>query len=222
MRTVRGWTGRVDGEEVGPVILTVTSHKGGVGKTTTAMHLAAYLERRDGEGSTVVVDADPNGSALGWKRRSKGQLGLEVVSSREAQERGVVRSFENVVVDTQGRPRGEGLQRLVAQCDLLVVPTTPEAGSTETIMLMAQDIAALGGPAEYKVMLTMVKWYNRRASLARRSLIKRGVPLFEAEVRDRAAFATAELLGLPVHELKGKGARDGWADYEAVGREVLG
>ena len=204
------------------MILTVTSHKGGVAKTTTAMHLAAYLERRDGEGSTVVVDADPNGSALGWARRSKGRLGLEVVSSREAQERGVVREFENVVVDTQGRPRGEGLRRLVAQCDMLVVPTTPEAGSTETIMLMAQDIRELGGPAEYRVLLTMVKWYNRRAAAARRSLEKREIPMFDAEIRDRAAFATAELRGLPVYEIKGKGARDGWADYEAVGKEVAG
>lgn len=186
------------------------------------MHLAAYLERRDGEGSTVVVDADPNGSALGWARRSKGRLGFEVVSSREAQERGVVREFENVVVDTQGRPRGEGLRRLVAQCDMLVVPTTPEAGSTETIMLMAQDIRELGGPAEYRVLLTMVKWYNRRAAAARRSLEKREIPMFDAEIRDRAAFATAELRGLPVYEIKGKGARDGWADYEAVGKEVAG
>lgn len=204
------------------MILTVTSHKGGVAKTTTAMHLAAYLERRDGAGSTVVVDADPNGSALGWARRSKGRLGIEVVSSREAQERSVVREFENVVVDTQGRPRGEGLRRLVAQCDMLVVPTTPEAGSTETIMLMAQDIRELGGPAEYRVLLTMVKWYNRRAAAARKSLEKRDVPMFRTEVRDRAAFATAELRGLPVYEIKGKGARDGWTDYEAVGKEVAG
>ncbi len=204
------------------MILTVTSHKGGVAKTTTAMHLAAYLERRDGAGSTVVVDADPNGSALGWARRSRGRLGIEVVSSREAQERGVVREFENVVVDTQGRPRGEGLKRLVAQCDLLVVMTTPEAGSTETIILMDRDIRALEGPAEYKVLMTMVKWYNRRASSARKSLEKRGIPMFRGEIRDRAAFATAELRGLPVYEIKGKGARDGWADYEAVGREVAG
>jgi chromosome partitioning protein len=204
------------------MILTVTSHKGGVAKTTTAVHLAAYLTLRDGKGSTVVVDADPNGSALGWARRGKGRLPFEVVSSQEAQERGVVRTFENVVVDTQGRPRGKGLRRLVAQCDLLVVPTTPEAGSTETIMLMDQDIKALGGPAEYRVLLTMVKWYNRRAAAARKSLEKRKVPLFRTEVRDRAAFATAELRGIPVYELKGKGARDGWSDYEAVGREVTG
>ena len=204
------------------MIVTVTSHKGGVAKTTTAMHLAAYLRSRDGEGSTVVVDADPNGSALGWARRSGGSLPFEVVSSREAGERRVTRSFSNVVIDTQGRPRGEALERLVAQCDLLVVPTTPEAGSTETIMLIAQDIQALAGRADYKVLLVMVKWYNRRAARARRSLEKRGVPMFEAEIRDRAAFATGELLGLPVSELKGKGAREGWTDYEAAGQEVVG
>lgn len=202
------------------MILTVTSHKGGVGKTISAIHLAAYLARRDGEGSTVVVDADPNGSALGWARRGKGRLPFEVVSSRDAG--GVVRSFENVVVDTQGRPRGEGLRRLVEGCDLLVVPSTPDAMSTETIILMARDLRELGGRADYRVLLTMVKWYNRRAAQARKELDKRNIPLFAAQIRDRAAFPTAELRGVPVYELKGRGAREGWEDYEEVGREVSG
>ena len=47
------------------MIVTVTSHKGGCGKSMTVIHLAAFLTREFGEGSTMVVDADPNGTALG-------------------------------------------------------------------------------------------------------------------------------------------------------------
>jgi hypothetical protein len=37
-----------------------------------------------------------------------------------------------------------------------------------------------------------------------------------------AGVRTAALEGLPVSELRSKGARDGWKDYSAVGEEVIG
>ena len=49
--------------------ITVTNHKGGCGKSTTAVHVAAYMAREFGEGSVVLVDTDPNGSAMEWAAR---------------------------------------------------------------------------------------------------------------------------------------------------------
>jgi chromosome partitioning protein len=47
------------------MIVTTASFKGGVGKTTTAVHVAAFLQK---DGDTLLVDGDPNRSATRWSK----------------------------------------------------------------------------------------------------------------------------------------------------------
>ena len=49
--------------------ISVASHKGGVGKTTTAVHLAGYLQQL---GPTVLFDGDPIHNAIEWRDRGDG------------------------------------------------------------------------------------------------------------------------------------------------------
>ncbi|MEG4997774.1 ParA family protein [Microcoleus sp. B4-D4] len=56
------------------MIVTVASFKGGVGKTTTALHLAVYLQTK---APTLLVDGDLNRSALDWTAR--GSLPFQIV-----------------------------------------------------------------------------------------------------------------------------------------------
>jgi len=63
------------------MIVTVTSYKGGVGKTTTAIHLAAYLQRL---APTLLVDGDGIRSATKWGQRGNGQgLPFKVTSAAQ-------------------------------------------------------------------------------------------------------------------------------------------
>src|SRR3954454_3942742 len=91
------------------------------------MHLAAYLNAL---GPTILVDGDPNRSVTSWARR--GHLPFRVVDERQAARH--VREAEHVVIDTPARPAREALEALADGCDLLIIPTTPDALSLDALM----------------------------------------------------------------------------------------
>jgi chromosome partitioning protein len=124
------------------MIITVASFKGGVGKTTTAVHIAAYLQA---DAPTLLIDGDPNRSASRWNRR--GGLPFKVVDERQAAR--YARNFAHTVIDTQARPSREDLEALVDGCDLLIIPTTPDALSLDALMQTVEALHTLGTDTAY-------------------------------------------------------------------------
>src|SRR5207248_3848873 len=102
------------------MILTVAGFKGGVGKTTTAIHFAAYLQDT---APTLLIDGDPNRSATTWARANR--LPFKVIDERQAARH--AGQYEHIVIDTKARPEREDLRALAEGCDLLIVPTKPDA-----------------------------------------------------------------------------------------------
>lgn len=208
--------------------LNILGDKGGVGKSVTAVHLAAVLGRRFGEGTTTVVDADPNGSILNWRGRARS---VETVGDGETSswpfevmgpdDGGNWTRYENVVFDSQGRPSGEDLRAAVEESDLVVVPTTTEGLAINTLMPFVEAVEELGGKDRYRVLITMAPWWNRSAAQLRDQLDSEGIPAFRTHVRRRQAFDTAAITGRLVYELTDRRAQDGWKDYESVGDEAI-
>ncbi|HZG38604.1 MAG TPA: ParA family protein [Nodosilinea sp.] len=196
------------------MIVTVASFKGGVGKTTTAIHLAAFLQ---GYAKTLLIDADPNQSALAWA--SRGELPFLVVDQWQARE--IPTPHGHVVIDTQARPIADDLALLAASCDLLVLPTTPDILALDALALMVQHLAGLP-IAPYRILLTMIPPYPSRAGVEVRDMLTTTkLPLFEGGIRRYAVFQKAALAGTAVYDVKDPKAELGWQDYVAVGKEVL-
>jgi chromosome partitioning protein len=114
--------------------LVVSNVKGGVGKTTTAVYLAAVAARR-GRDPVVLVDADPQGSTAEWYDTDPIE-GVELIEGPSV--RTVTKAMQHddalVVVDT---PPGEGtlVQAALGRADAVIIPT--RAGGVEPNRVLA-------------------------------------------------------------------------------------
>ncbi|MEL6491724.1 MAG: ParA family protein [Cyanobacteria bacterium J06621_3] len=196
------------------MIITVASFKGGVGKTTTAIHLSAFLQ---GQAETLLVDADPNRSALGWAGR--GELPFQVMDEWSAGQK--VNPQGNVVIDTQARPTPEDLLALAETCDLLVLPTTPDVLALDALVLTVEYLKEIS-TCHYRILITAIPPRPSKAGQEVKELLQEAnLPVFNQGIRRFSAFQKAALQGLPVYAVKDPKAEAGWQDYENVGNEIL-
>ena len=196
------------------MIITVASFKGGVGKTTTAVHLAAYLQKK---APALLVDGDANRSATVWGKR--GGLPFKVVDERQAAH--YARNYEHVIIDTAARPDEDDLKALAGGCDLLIIPVTPDALALDALMLTVKVLQNIGSDS-YRVLLTIIPPRPSRDGEEARSTLQQGtLPLFEVGIRRFVAFQKAALAGVPVFSVRDPRAQLAWTDYEKMGKEIL-
>jgi chromosome partitioning protein len=196
------------------MIITIVSFKGGVGKTTTAIHLAAYLQNL---GKTVLLDGDLNRSATAWRQRGNGKLPFDVV---DEQLSFTANDYRNFVIDTAARPSPAVLSGLADKVDLIIIPTTTDGLSLDAL---SKTIEALQEVhiSRFRVLLTMVPPRPARdGELARAAFEQAGLPIFAASIRQLKAFKTAGTQGVLVSDVKDPRAALGGEDYAAVGKEL--
>lgn len=193
------------------MIVAITALKGGVGKTTTAVHLAAYFQTL---APTLLIDADKNRSALVWSKEDK----LPFYVASQAGAPGLIKKFTHIIIDTQARPEPEEIEDLADGSDLLILPTTPNHLDLDTTVKAVELLKNLD--ANYKVLLTKVDSRTKNGRDAKQFLEEAHLPLFEAEIPLLVAFQRSPSRGVIVKDFPDRRSYIGWNSYKAVGKEI--
>ena len=194
------------------MIVAVTALKGGVGKTTTAIHVAAYLQTK---ASTLLVDGDRNRSALVWSREDK--LPFRVAS--QAGCHNLISKFKHIVIDMKARPEGDDLKDLVDGSDFIILPTTPNHLDLDATLKAVDILEPL--QAKYKILLTKVDSRTISGREARKLLQDLKLPLFKAEIPRLVAFERTPNRGIIIKDYPDPRAKAAWSKYQVMGRELL-
>ena len=190
------------------MIISVTSLKGGVGKSTIAQNLAVCFAHSDYK--VCIVDADANQSALRWSgHRDESLPAVPVYGLTDGMElsknvKHLNQTYEIVIID--GTPSlSQMTSKIILLADLLIIPIQPsglDLWATEKFLERYQDaVQQKEEPIPARFLINQ----NQTTNLSREVkevLEETNIPVFQTSLRTRIAYREAVPKGLAVYEYK--------------------
>lgn len=206
-----------------PKLLSIFNGKGGVGKTTTAVNIAAIFAE---EQNVLLVDADAQGSASWWADRNGSaaeSLGYDISKETKPALLGKLKnidSYDLIVVDTPPAIGSKSLAAILPITDYLLLPTPP---APMDIAALVQTVRSAIAPANvpYRVLLTKVDSRSINEAKEAQTMLKAlEIPACKGFIRTYKAHEKAALEGVSIIQLRGKNTKEASADYRAIAQEI--
>jgi chromosome partitioning protein len=212
------------------MIICVGGQKGGTGKSTTAVCLAAWLagQKRD----VLLIDANSaQGTASNWAERRAAHHGdaprvncVEKSGNIYEAVRDLAERYDEVIIDSGGQDSKE-LRTALPTSHILLTPTRPSQADIETLIYVADLVNQardFNPKLEARVLITnapanpAIKLVDEAKELL--SDLSDTFSVSPTVIYNRKAYIDALTAGLGVHELNNSKAA---AEIEALGRELL-
>ena len=202
-------------------VVVVTNQKGGAGKTTTTMNLAAILAEQS---RVLVVDVDPQQSTTSWATAAGDRLPFDFADETDPAHLLRLRTlpYDTILIDTPGNLTDSGiLCAALDVADFAIVPTEPEALCIEPMVRTIRTLIEPRGIL-FRVLLSKVdfripgQWANARDLLEQLEL-----PMFDGVIRRYKIHADAPIDGSVVTQYTG--SRQRWKaleDYRLVASQL--
>jgi chromosome partitioning protein len=199
-------------------VISLTSFKGGVGKSTLAVNLAGALALN---ASTLLIDEDPLRSCHQWARQN-GQLPMPVLLPEEV-EGSALNASRYLLVDTEGRPKLEDLSELISSSAWTLIPCGTSGLEIDGTLRLIEALRSADTVLEkVKVVITKAPPVGTVGQQARDALREAEVPVANSVVRSYVAHQKAAELGVLVKDVPDPRASQAWADVLELAMEIVG
>lgn len=212
-------------------IIAITQQKGGVGKSTIAMHLGAAFHEKGKR--VLVVDADGQNTLVHWASAASNEasgIPFPIVNLSEAgaqihrEIKKFVNDYDIIVVDCPPSITEKVSGVVLLAATVAIVPTSSSPAdywSSVGLVKLIQQAQVMNEDLHAVFLLNKTEEKRMLTRELKRALEELGFPLLKTQIPTRECYKQAMALGQTVLQMSDRGSRLAAAEIRACADEVL-
>lgn len=206
------------------MIVSILNQKGGVGKTTLAVHLARYFTKKGKK--VILIDADSQGSSMEWHERSNGSLvqttGQPALTLPQDVKMYTSMGFEWIFIDGVPQVSAKTSSAIKAS-DIVLIPVQPspyDVWASNDIVELIKTHQAMNFNKPYAAFVISRKIVNSNLGKdIRESLQGYELNVFKSLTCQRMVYPHSANIGSTVLDM-GNNAREAANEIEEIAKEL--